>query len=202
MRKINEGVVITKCLSRGTIRQCFVFAVTVAMAPFAVAMPVGDCAGTPADAEIELPSPLSKWGEINCTPYGHVLGAKRGWVWSYPGALSPVFVPSQMVRDNPAAVGNKSYFKSIKLVKVEGEDFQRAYGAYQSGFADEKVPPEGYRLDIVSVSGRSLTLYFFDYGVYAWGIWCSTECDTKSRFMILDMSKRPGPREGVSKGTP
>ncbi|MFZ3088579.1 MAG: hypothetical protein WA123_10995 [Methylotenera sp.] len=157
----------------------------------AIAAPVGDCTGTPADAVVELPAPLSSWGQIACTQYGHIITNNTGYIWSYPGAYAPVFVPSQMVRNNPTELGNKSYFTSIKMTKVEGTEFEEPYSAFHSGFAKDKSLPSGYRLDATSVSGDSLKLYFFDYGDSAWGIWCRETCDPTSSFMVLNMAKQP-----------
>jgi len=150
-----------------------------------------DCTGTPADAVMALPQPLAKWGVLVCTPYGHIISNRKGWIWSNPGGYSPVFIPSQMVKENPAALGNKSYFIKIEMNKVEGDEFRSAYAAYHEGFAPEQTQPDGYRLDLASISGEKLKLYFFDYGTHAWAIWCTKECAPSSRFMILDMSKRP-----------
>jgi hypothetical protein len=152
-----------------------------------------DCAGTPADAVMTLPEPLAHWGTLVCTPYGHLIAQKTGWIWSYPGAYAPVFLPSQMVQKDPAELGNKSYFTKIEMSQVEGDEFQSAYSAYHDGFGPDDALPSGYRLDLASISGRTLKLYFFDYGTSAWGIWCPQECDRSTRFMVLDMSKPPKP---------
>lgn len=165
---------------------CTVCAVVGTQVPTAHA---GDCSGTPPDAVMTLPQPLSKWGTLVCTPYGHIISNHEGWIWSNEGAYSPVFIPSQMMRDNPLPVGNKSYFTRINLVKVDGPEFQTAYSAFHGNFAPDKTLPTGYRLDLESVSGRTLKLYFFDYETHAWGIWCTTGvCDPGSRFMLIDMS--------------
>lgn len=150
-----------------------------------------DCAGTPAAAVMTLPQPLAKWGALVCTPYGHIISNQEGWIWSNPGAYSPVFIPSQMVQTNPTALGNQSYFARIEMNKVEGDEFQSAYTVYNKGFGPDPKKPDGYRLDLASVSGATLKLYFFDYGTHAWAIWCKQECDPSSRFMILNMSKPP-----------
>jgi len=157
----------------------------------AFAAPVGNCAGTPSTAVVKLPAPLNRWGQIACTPYGQIISNKEGWIWSYPGSYTPVFVPSQMVHDSPKKLGNKSYFTSITMTKVKGVEFEKAYSVYHSGFDKNEALPVGYRLNVTSVSGKALKLYFFDYGNYAWGIWCREACDPKSRFMILNMAKRP-----------
>jgi hypothetical protein len=150
-----------------------------------------DCTGTPADAVMTLPQPLAKWGALVCTQYGHIISNREGWIWSNPGTYSPVFIPSQIVQTNPAPFGNQSYFTKIEMNKVVGDEFQAAYSSYHKGFGQDPAQPDGYRLDLVSISGKALKLYFFDYGSYAWAIWCTQECDPNSRFMILDMSKRP-----------
>lgn len=97
-----------------------------------------------------------------------------------------------MVRDNPEKLGNTSYFTELNFTKVEGQDFQEAYTVFNTGLDTDTTMPVGYRLDAKSVSGKSLTLFFFDYGDHAWGIWCNHGCDAGSRFMLLDMKNRPG----------
>ena len=150
------------------------------------------CEGLPQEAVTTLPGLLAKWGALVCTPYGQILSNHEGLIWTYPGGYLPVFVPSQLVRDNPEPLGNKSYFTRITWNKVDGDEFRLAYSAFTTGFAPEQKMPDGYRLDVKSISGREMELYFFDYGSSAWGLWCpERKCDSQSRFMILDMSKRP-----------
>jgi hypothetical protein len=145
----------------------------------------------PVDAAVELPAPLATWAQITCTPYGHVIEAHAGWVWSKPGSYALVFVPSQMVRNMSEEIGNKSYFTKIVLSKVSGDEFEKAYETYHRGFDQDKVMPIGYRLDLTSVSGKAITQYFFDYGSFVWEIWCNNDCDSSSRFMLLNMEIRP-----------
>lgn len=149
------------------------------------------CIGTPKDAIMELPPPLNKWGRIICTPYGHVIASRERWIWTPPGTYSPVFIPSQMVRDNPERVGNASYFSKIDMRRTSGDEYEEAYKAFHSAFAPDKIKPDSYRLDLTSVSKRKLAFFFFDYGTSAWGIWCTTKCDPTSVFMLLDMDHRP-----------
>lgn len=132
------------------------------------AVPVRDCTGTPADAVTKLPMPLAVWGKITCTPFGHVIEANDGWIWSSPGAYSPVFMPSQIVRANPEEVGNKSYFTKISLTKVTDDASRTAYEAFNKGFGTDEISPVRYRLDLTSVSGKTITQYFFDYGNSIW----------------------------------
>jgi hypothetical protein len=151
-----------------------------------------DCTGMPSGAAMTLPQPLSRWAELICTPYGQIITNHQGWIWSNPGSYSPVFIPSQMVVSDPKSLGNNSYFTKIQLTKVEGDEFQSAYSVFHGRMAPDPKLPEGYRLDVASVSGNALVLYFFDYGSHAWGIWCPHGiCDSDSRFMVLDMAHRP-----------
>ena len=80
------------------------------------------CAGSPKDAVLTLPEPLSHWGSVYCTKYGHSVAAKERWIWSFPGAFAPVHLPAQMVRENPKEVGNSAYFKQIRLQPLTGTD--------------------------------------------------------------------------------
>ena len=155
------------------------------------AQPADDCAGSPAEAVTKLPAPLSNWGQVMCTPYGHIITNLDGWVWTQPGAYAPVMIPTQMLRKNPEPLGNKAYFTQIAFTRVEGKEFETAYSAFIKGFDDGGEKTTGYRLDVTSVSGKTLKLYFFESGDSIWGIWCAKECDPMSRFILLNMNKKP-----------
>ncbi|TVO70086.1 MAG: hypothetical protein FHK78_16540 [Sedimenticola selenatireducens] len=152
---------------------------------------VGECEGTPIDAVKELPNPLSEWGVIACTPYGHIISNKEGWIWSNPGGYSPVMIPSQMVRSNPEALGNKSYFKEISLKELRGEAAASAIEVFRTGFDKSPEEPRVYSVKVVSVSGKELGFQFFEFGDHHWGMWCNKKCNPDSRFMILNMDKKP-----------
>ncbi len=154
-----------------------------------------DCSGAPPDAVTALPSPLSRWGEIVCTPYGQMLASHKGWMWLMPD-LDTVLVPAQISDTKPEPVGNKIYFTKIDAVRIKGPEFDEAYKTFHDGFDDQEVKPDGYRIDLTTVEGKSLRMYFFDYDTYAWGMSCpDNKCQTDSRFMILNRSTPPRPRE-------
>jgi len=155
-----------------------------------------DCTGTPTTAVMMLPAPLSKWGRVSCTPFGHVLTSHEGWAWVFPGGARSMLVPSQLGVRNPRPVGNSSYFTKIEMKRVSGEEFQDAYDVFHKGLDDKEPKPDGYRVDLETSSGKSLRMYFFDYDTYAWGIECNeTDCDPDSRFAILDKEHRPQLRQ-------
>jgi hypothetical protein len=155
-----------------------------------------DCNGTPPGAVMTLPAPLSKWGRVSCTPFGHVLTSHEGWAWVFPDGGSSMLIPSQLGVRSPRPVGNSSYFTKIELRRVTGEEFQDAYDVFHKGLDDREPNPDGYRVDLETSSGKSLRMYFFDYDTYAWGMECSeTDCDQDSRFAILDKKHKPQLRQ-------
>ena len=157
--------------------------------------PAHDCAGSPPDAVTMLPPPLSRWGEIDCTPYGHMLASRKGWMWLMPD-LDTVLVPAQISDKAPEQLGNRIYFTKIDVVKVTGAEFDDAYSTFHRGFDANEVKPDAYRVDLTSVDGKSTRMYFFDYDTYAWGMSCpGGTCETDTRFMILDRNTPPKPRE-------
>tara|TARA_R110001592_G_scaffold235022_1_gene492859 strand:- start:216 stop:728 length:513 start_codon:yes stop_codon:yes gene_type:complete len=154
-----------------------------------LAAPAGDCEGTPEGAILELPSPLNNWGQIACTEYGHIITNMDGWIWSNPGAYSPVMIPSQMVRRNPEPVGNNSYFTKIEMNQLGPEESNEVIELFEAGFDSSGQPVKVYNLSIASISGRELSFMFLDYGESQWGMWCNNGCDPQSKFMLLDMEK-------------
>jgi len=159
------------------------------------AVPDHDCAGSPPEAITTLPPPLSKWGEIVCTPYGHMLASREGWMWLMPD-LDTVLVPAQISREVPQQVGNRIYFTKIEVARVNGVESKDAYETFHQGFDDKEVKPDVYRVDLTSVEGTSMRMYFFDYDTYAWGMSCPDgKCQIGTRFMILDRNTPPKPRE-------
>ncbi len=157
---------------------------------------VGDCAGSPAEAVMTLPAPLDKWGQITCTPYGHVLAGRGNWTWIWPDGSGAVFIPSQLVMNNPELLGSRSYFTRIEIMRVRGTEFDEAYETFREGMALREVPPDAYRADLTSVSGKVMRVYFFDYDTFAWGMSCpDNNCVQDSRFIMLDKSREPLPRQ-------
>jgi hypothetical protein len=155
-----------------------------------------DCQGSPSAAVMTLPAPLSKWGRVSCTPFGHVLASREGWVWVLPAGGSTVIIPSQLDVRSPRPLGNHSYFTKIEVKRVTGEEFDEAYETFHKGLDDKEPKPDGYRVDLETASGKSLRMYFFDYDTYAWGMECTeSDCDPDSSFAILDKEHKPQLRQ-------
>jgi hypothetical protein len=143
-----------------------------------------------------LPAPLDKWGQIACTPFGHVLQGRDNWVWVWPDGSGTVFVPSQLVMANPQPLGNRSYFTRIDIMRVRGREADDAYATFREGLDVKETPPDIYRAALTSVSGKVMRVYFFDYDTYAWGMSCpDNNCVQDSRFIILDRTRQPLPRQ-------
>jgi len=164
------------------------------------AAPLGDCKGTPADAVLQLPAPLSQWGSIACTPYGHIITNHDGWIWSHPGAYAPVFIASQMVQSDLKKTGNRSYFTRIHMAEVPLSN--QAAEAALSALNDALTPAmmtKAYRLEVSGSLGKSMVLYFFTQPNHVWGIWCNAQgagCEEATGFMVIDRSEAgmPSPR--------
>jgi len=171
----------------------FILSALLLVSVSAISAQPNECSGTSEDAVMQLQPPLKYWGNIYCTPYGHIIAAKEGWIWSNPGGFSPVMIPSQMVRENPEKLGNKSYFIKIDMVALDGKEAKEAIDLFETGYDKSSNPPKPYSVIIESVSGKSLKFQFFDNGndEGGWGMWCNKKCDPSTRFMILNMSKRP-----------
>jgi hypothetical protein len=156
-----------------------------------------DCSdGLPDGALAKLPAPLSKWGRVICTPIGQVMMAKDDWVWIMPDASGLVFVPSQVVETEPKEVGTEAYFTKVDVIQAHGAEFDQAYGTFHVGFDEKEVKPDAYRVDLTTVSGKQIEMFFFDYDTYAWGMSCPEgQCDPETRFMIISKNVRPEPRQ-------
>ena len=154
--------------------------------------PIQDaCAGSPKEAILTLPPPLGEWGRIVCTPYGHVIGANEGWIWSIPATFYPVWIPAQMARESPAPLGNAAYFTRIEMKIVTGGDAEPALAVFRKRFPHDDKYSGVYRLDVTSSAGKSVRLYFVAYDT-PWGVWCSERCEPDSVFMLLNLRKRHG----------
>lgn len=161
----------------------------------AVALEGHDCSAAASDAVVKLPAPLSKWGQIACTPLGQILTSHEGWIWIMPDASGTVLIPAQELENAKEASTTESYFTKIDIAQVKGQEFDSAYLTFHAGFDDKEVKPDAYRVDLITASGKDIRLFFFDYESYAWGMTCpDNKCDADTRFMILDRNNRPKPR--------
>ena len=81
------------------------------------------------------------------------------------------------------------------VARVKGSEFDDAYATFHDGFDGHEVKPDGYRVDLTTIEGKSVRMYFFDYDTYAWGMSCpGGKCEADTRFMVLDKNTRPKPR--------
>ena len=146
-----------------------------------------DCSGSPSQAVRTLPAPLHKWGHIFCTELGHMLASREGWVWAWLDGSGNVAIPSQMVKKDPAQLGNDSYFVTIEVADVEAEELISVLAMFSNGLDINEGHVKGYRVQLTSVSGRSTSFYFLDFDTFAGGIWCPEgACLPDWRFMIME----------------
>lgn len=146
-----------------------------------------ECYGSSSQAVKVLPAPLRKWGFITCTQFGDMLESRDGWVWAWLDGSGEVAIPSQMVKENPAELGNESYFVTIDVSDLNPEKLVFAFALFADGLNISEAEIKGYRVQLTSVSGNSTTIYFLDFGTFAGGIWCPDDgCVPQSRFMIME----------------
>lgn len=146
----------------------------------------GPCEGASKEAVIELPEPLNNWAQVLCTPYGHVISNKVGWVWERTDGSRPVIamIPSQMVKSNPKPLGNGSYFKKITLERASAAESERAIRNFEQGFSKHSNIANVYKSTITPANGSSLAFQFFEYDDGKWGMQCEENCTTDFRFTV------------------
>lgn len=146
-----------------------------------------------AEAVVTLPEPLNRWAQMRCTAAGYVITGREGWLWIEPTRNALVIIPA-FNRQSQGDGG--AYFTKIEATKVTGEEFEKAYEVFHSGFDPKDAKPAGYRLDVSTMDGNDIRLYMFDYFTYGWGIACNQdECDRSSRFVMINMKMDPQPLE-------
>jgi hypothetical protein len=151
------------------------------------------CETTP-EAITTLPEPLNRWAAIVCTESGYVITGRKDWIWIEPRHNALVIIPSQSYGRHAETKDGSSYFTRVEFTKVTGDEFDKAYEIFHTGFDPKDAKPSGYRLDVTTMAGNDIRLYLFDYFTYGWGMACSKDaCDASSRFVMLNMKQDPKP---------
>lgn len=150
-----------------------------------------DCAGAPKAAVVTLPAQAARWASLQCTIYGHMITPARDWMWVYPGNPAPVIFPAQMVMRNPQEVGHKSYFRSIKFIRLDNKESARQFSIFSKNFQQVgKETPKVYKLTAVNEKGVAQKVYIFDGGKgNVWGYGCTPDCRPDAPFQLRDMRK-------------
>jgi len=171
---------------RCTVNKIVILMVLVLWADLSMAATGGLCEGASKEAVIELPEPLNQWAQIICTPYGHVISNKVGWVWEQSDGSRPVIamIPSQMVKSNPKPLGNGSYFKNISLERAGSAESQQAISKFEQSFSKQSNIANVYKSTITPANGDALAFQFFEYEDGKWGMQCDRNCTTDFRFMV------------------
>jgi len=144
------------------------------------------CSGSPKAAVLDVPEPANRFVHVLCTKYGHVLAPVAGWFWTPPGTYSPVFYPSQMVRENPEETGNAVYFASITATPLEGQAASERWSVLAEVFPHEAPPSKALEIVATSSRGSKHTLYIFPN---AWGYSCSPVCSKEAAFVMVSQRK-------------
>jgi hypothetical protein len=144
-----------------------------------------ECIGAPDAKPMSLPSPLDKWAQIGCTPFGQALGSRNGWVWASlddAAAVSIVAGTLDRLSDSPDA----SFFTAIEMHELQPQERDVALAAFDRGLKFKNTEPKAYRAELTIASGDVASLVFFDFGAFAGGMWCPKDiCIPESRFLIM-----------------
>jgi hypothetical protein len=151
------------------------------------------CQDAPKEAVLSLPDPISSWGTVHCTIYGHLIAARDGYIWSFPGALAPVHLPAQMVRSDPKEVGNTVYFVNVSVETLSPAESEKINDEFTKGLSVRRDTAEHvYRLTAKNNSGGQHIAYFLVFSnSNVWGLWCNEQCGRTPPFMVLNMQQRP-----------
>jgi hypothetical protein len=150
-----------------------------------------ECDGTPLDAVAMLPSPLRKWGQIDCTPVGQVLASHDGWIWASLKDATKVVLPAEALSTGPAELGDLSYFTKIEAHELHQDELASALSAFHDGLEFKESDSKVYRVNITIASGGVASLLFFDFGAFAGGMWCPEDgCVEESRFLIMKQENK------------
>jgi hypothetical protein len=148
------------------------------------------CIGAPVETAMSLPSPLSKWAQIGCTPYGQALGSRDGWVWASLNDAATVAIVAG-TKDRPDDSPNLSFFTGIELQELQNDDLDAALAAFDRGLRFKNAAPKAYRAELTIATGDVATVVFFDFDTFAGGMWCPEgACSPDSRFLIMKQERK------------
>ena len=144
------------------------------------------CEGSPTTAVLEVPAPANRFVHVLCTKYGHVLAPIAGWFWTPPGTYSPVFLPAQMVHDNPKETGNAVNFTAIIATPLEGTSAADRWKLLGEVFPKDTPPTKALEIVAISSGGEKHRIYIF---TNSWGYSCSPVCTKDAAFILISERK-------------
>lgn len=149
------------------------------------------CEDAPDHSVTELSAPISDWGRVSCTKYGHVIMSAEGWVWHSPIADQIVRFWAQSSAGVFSEVGHRAYFKSIELEELTGEAAESANETLAATLGASAQPiSHAYHLTAVNSSNESESVFFVqptsskELG-NLWGYTCNAECTNPLVFMVF-----------------
>jgi hypothetical protein len=150
-----------------------------------------ECAAIQSDAVVILPSPLRKWAQLACTPYGEALGSRDGWIWASLKDASKVAIMAGEPPSGPDDWAGASFFTAIKIDELHDGELTVALGTFRSGLKIRETDSKVYRVQLTIASGGVASLLFFDFGTFAGGMWCPQDgCAPESRFLIMQQENK------------
>lgn len=159
---------------------------------------VMDCKHPPADAVRELPAPLSRWGRLNCLPYGHTLTQSPDAQWRYPGSFTDrVLISARTSSDEQDA--KPRYFTQLSArqldtaeARAKHQDLMKRIAVYADRLADANthqtpdVPKSAWEILGINNEKKTIRLYLMQHEGRqdVWGLVCAPECESHLSFIL------------------
>lgn len=154
------------------------------------AVEVMSCESPPANALLSLPSPLSEWASIECSPIGQQLVPSPAWQWRYPATFKvrpviPAWSPTAS-EDLPGA----KYFISLELETVSPQALEQRH-AWLAGQlvnyreAEPVAPRAMLHLRAENNLGHEFEAWFPEFEQQRrWAVLCVPECRIDYAFRL------------------
>ena len=149
------------------------------------------CKDAPDKSVTQLAAPMSNWGRVNCTKFGHVIMAAEGWVWHSPMADQAVRLWAQSSAEEFSEVGHSAYFKSIQFEELAGDAAKSANETLAAALGASAQPiSHAYRLTAVNSSNETESVFLVEPRSNQalgnlWGYSCNGDCTNPLVFMVF-----------------
>jgi hypothetical protein len=143
-----------------------------------------DCANTDDSAITEMPPPINKIMQVNCTVFGHVITSIDGVSMIYAATMQPLLIPAQLSK-NPKQRGNANYFKSITHRDLSTSEIKQKYALIKNKFQESKYPKVGVEITTSDNLELEQKVYIFSNKT---GYHCAPDCILNRMFIVLNQS--------------
>jgi hypothetical protein len=142
-------------------------------------LPATDCAGAPSSALTFVLPPLGKWMGIFCSPSGHALVPKPGYLWVNKNAGVWMFFAHSVDKPTPLSNKHASYFiyPGYTHGRLSGDQLEFAYKILEANSRVKEKFEQAWYLTMQSNRNLFYTFYIFMNGDGPeWIVACVNRC--------------------------